>query len=98
MYFLGVIRVQAVQLAECALLCPRDVCGLHKQILLRVVFGEQLVLLDELPFQYLADGGMLEETGREQIRGVLEVLRRLIEWHDCLRAAGSVTRDTQHEY
>ncbi len=56
------------------------------------------MLLDELPFQYLADGGMLEETGREQIRGVLEVLRRLIERHDCLRAAGSVTRDTQNEY
>jgi hypothetical protein len=49
------------------------------------------VFLDELTFQYLADVGMLEETGREQIRRVLEVIRRLIERHNRLWAARSVT-------
>lgn len=91
MHGISVIRVKSVELSFGAFLRAGDVGGLHENVLLAIVAGDEVVFVDEAALENLADVSVLEETGREQIRRVLEVVRGRIERHDCLRGTCTVT-------
>ena len=97
MHGLSVSWVESGELTQGAFLSTVDICGLHEDICLRVVFGDEVVLVDETALEDLTDISVLEETGSEQIRGVLKVGGCGVEVHDCLGAASAVAGDTQHE-
>jgi hypothetical protein len=73
MHGLSVSWVEPCELTQGAFLSAVDICGLHEDICLRVVFGDEVVLVDEAALEDLTDISVLEETGSEQIRGVLKV-------------------------
>lgn len=88
---ISVIWVKSVELAFSAFLGAVDVGGLHEDVWLAVVAGDEVVFVDEAALEDPADVSVLEETGREQIRRVLEVVRGRIERHDRLRSTCTVT-------
>jgi hypothetical protein len=56
-----------------------------------------VVLVDVALLQHLSYCLMLEESNGQELGHVLKVLRSLVEWHDSLWRAGSVSTDSHDQ-